>query len=191
MYCGWCYLICTCTHTFQSDETSCLTVALRAILNSEALWERYLQDFAHQKLHLDLRIPGISRKIMQAAFGKLGNQDLLTRLSILHVYVHVHKLNLARVVAILHPLDKIEVAASILIPASNSGALPIQKFLHDVVDSGEFLGRPETLSIFVIETLFSVISSVALKVDCEKREMMERLLDQVEQWYKVYSDMVS
>ena len=132
---------------------------------------------------------------MQAAFGKLDNQDSLTRLSILHVYVHVHKLNLAQVVAILHPLDKIEVAASILMPASNTGASPMQRFLHDVEDSGELLGRPETLSIFVIETLFTVISSVALNVDGEKRDIMEKLLDikvsQVEQWYKVYSDMVS
>ena len=132
---------------------------------------------------------------MQAAFGKTDDQDLLSCLSIFHAYVHVHKLNLARVMAILHPLDKIEVTASNMIPMPNTGTLQMQRFLHDVEDSGEFLGRPETLSTFVIETLFSVISSVALNIEDERREMMEKIphlkVLQVEQWYKVYNDMVS
>ena len=132
---------------------------------------------------------------MQAAFGKLDEQDALTCLSILHAYVHVHKLNLARVMAILHPLDQIEVAASMLMNVSNTGTSQLQRFLSDVENSGEFLGRPETLSTFVIETLFSVISCVALKIDDEKREMTEKPLNlktsQVLLWYKVYHDMVS
>ena len=164
-------------------------------MNCEGLWQKYLDDFTHQKLHLDLESSGISHKIMLAAFGKLDKKDQFTRLAILHTYVHIHKLDLARVVAILRPLDKIEVTASILLSMSEKIASPTQLFLSDVEDSGDFLGKPEALSIFIIETLFCAISVVALKYKDEETEVVEELPDRalvhVQLWFKAYRDVVS
>lgn len=171
-----------------------MVVALQALLRHESLWQKYLEDFTHHKLHLDLDNPGISHKIMLAAFGKLEEQDQFTRLAVLHAYMHVHKLNLARVASILRPLDKIEVTASILLSLSDKLPPPAESFLHDVEDSGDFLGRPEALSIFIIDTLFSAISGVAMKYSNEMEKSAadtpDIIVDHLKLWFKAYRDVV-
>lgn len=171
-----------------------MVVALQALLRHESLWQKYLEDFTHHKLHLDLGNPGISRKIMLAAFGKLEEQDQFTRLAVLHAYMHVHKLNLARVASVLRPLDKIEVTASILLSLSDKIPSPAESFLHDVEDSGDFLGRPEALSIFIIDTLFSAISGVAMKYSSEMEKSAadtpDIIVDHLKLWFKAYRDVV-
>ena len=173
---------------------NCLVVALKALLNHDTLWQKYLTDFTHQKLHLDLASPGVSHKIMLAAFGKLEDQDQFTRLAVLHAYIHVHKLNLARVASILRPLDRIEVTASILLSFSDEIPTSAQSFLHDVEDSGDFLGRPEALSIFIIDTLFKAIAGVTMKNDQVLREsnseLPDTIMDHIKLWFQAYRDVV-
>ena len=172
-------------------------MTLHALLDDNELWQKYLEDFTHQKLHLDFSSTGISHKILQVAFGKLEERDALHRLAILHVYVHIHKLNLAKVVSILRPLDKIEVAASIFPSLSEKVQSPTQSFLHSVEHSGDFLGRPEALSIFIIDTLFSAIAGIGMSyttpvsVAAGAAQMPENTLEQLKVWYKVYRDVVS
>ena len=183
-------------------ERSILSLAVDAMLKDNDLWLKYLEDFTHQRLHLDFGSSGISNKILLAAFGKLEDKDALQRLAILHVYVHIHKLNLAKVASVLRPLDKIEVAASLLPSLHEKVQSPAQSFLHDVEHSGDFLGRPEALSIFIIETLFSAIAGVGMNYkpddssstgeegDSEPQQD-EGMLEQLKLWYKVYRDVVS
>ncbi len=194
-------------------------MTLHALLKKggEALWQRYLEDFTHHKLHLDFGTAGISHKILRVAFGKLEEQLPLQRLAILHVYVHIHKLNLAKVVSVLRPLERIEVAASIL--PSLSVQSPTQSFLHNVEHSGDFLGRPEALSVFIIDMLFSAITGIAMAcgvgtvlsdpesllsddedakpsklpqavVTSDEEEDMDETLEHLRLWYKVYRDVV-
>ncbi len=191
-----------------------IAVTLHALLNGgEELWQRYLEDFTHHKLHLDFGSTGISHKILRVAFGKLEEQAALQRLAILHVYVHIHKLNLAKVVSVLRPLDRIEIAASIL--PSLSVRSPTQSFLHNVEHSGDFLGRPEALSVFIIDTLFSAITGIAMgyrpggvtsdppsddegvvngelpgTVVVSDEEGDDEALEHLRLWYKVYRDVV-
>lgn len=176
-----------------------LAVAVNALLRNDGLWQKYLEDFTRQKLHLDYSNSGISHKILQAAFGKLEERDALQRIAILHIYVHVHKLNLARVASVLRPLDKIEVAASILPSLVEKAQSPSQSFLHDVQHSGGFLGSPEALSVFIMDTLFSAIAGISMShiseestpaTDTDSQET-EGSLKQLTLWYKVYRDVVS
>ena len=173
----------------QSAEPTCICVALQALSNSESLWYKYLRDFAHQKLHLDLEIPGIVQKVFVAAFGKLSDHKILTRLAILHSYVHVHRVSLAQIVAILHPLNSIDVTTSIIMPKAVFP--PVHSFISDVEESGDFLGKPETLSMFLIESLFKALVFVAQTFYDEKEELSSITGEQVELWYQTYHDMVS
>lgn len=193
-------------------------VSLHALLNGgDELWKRYLDDFTRHKLHLDFGSTGISHKILRVAFGKLEEQAALQRLAILHVYVHIHKLNLAKVVSVLRPLERIEVAASILPTLSVQS--PTQSFLHNVEYSGDFLGRPEALSVFIIDTLFSAIVGIAMScgsggilsdpesspsddegatygehpqaiVLSDEEGDADETLEHLRLWYKVYRDVV-
>ena len=155
----------------QIGEGTCLSVAVQALSENDALWQKYLEDFTHQRLHLEYGNTGTGHKILRAAFGKLEQREAFLRLSILHVYVHIHKLNLAKVVSILRPLDKIEVAVSVFPSLSEKIHNPAQSFLHDVQDSGDFLGRPEALSVFIIDTLFGAIAGIGMSChETSKRE---------------------
>lgn len=155
----------------QIGEETCLSVAIQALSENDTLWQKYLEDFTHQKLHLEYGNTGTGHKILRAAFGKLEKREAFLRLSILHVYVHIHKLNLAKVVSILRPLDKIEVAVSVFPSLSEKIHNPAQSFLHDVQDSGDFLGRPEALSVFIIDTLFGAIAGIGMTChETSKRE---------------------
>ena len=139
-------------------------------------------------MHLDLKAPGISQRIFVAAFGKLSGHDVLTRLAILHSYIHVYRVKLAQVVVTLYPLN-IE-ATSLSIVTS-----PAVSFMSNVGDSADFLGNPETLSIFVIENLFKTLTIVAHKFNDQRKEMagmlMNTIMKQVELWCTAYDDMVS
>ena len=155
----------------QIGEGTCLSVAIQALSENDSLWQKYLEDFTHQKLHLEYGNTGTGHKILRAAFGKLEKREAFLRLSILHVYVHIHKLNLAKVVSILRPLDKIEVAVSVFPSLSEKIHNPAHSFLHDVQDSGDFLGRPEALSVFIIDTLFGAIAGIGMSChETSKRE---------------------
>ena len=117
----------------------------------------------------------------------LEERSPLERLSILHVYVHIHKLNLARVVSVLRPLDRIEVAASLLPSLSQRVHSPHQSLFRGVEQGDDFLGKPEALSVFIIDTLFSAIAGINMSWG---NEMSETVLEHLGVWYNVYRDMV-
>lgn len=167
----------------QIGEGTCLSVAIQALCENDSLWQKYLEDFTHQKLHLEYGNTGTGHKILRAAFGKLEKREAFLRLAILHVYVHIHKLNLAKVVSILRPLDKIEVAVSVFPSLSEKIHNPAHSLLHDVQDSGDFLGRPEALSVFVIDTLFGAITGINMSCHDTGRE------NNAERWKTVQSEV--
>ena len=174
-------------------------MAIHSLLENDDLWQKYLEDFTYHKLHLDFSNTGLSYKILQAAFGKLEEQGALQRLATLHVYVHVHKLNLAKVASLLRPLDRIEVAASILPSLSEKVQSPAESFLHDVEHSGDFLSKPEALSVFIIETLFSAVAGTGKRYGTGdtssatevESETVDETFEHLKLWYKVYRDVVS
>lgn len=168
----------------QIGDGTCLSVAIQALCENDSLWQKYLEDFTHQKLHLEYGNTGTGHKILRAAFGKLEKREAFLRLAILHVYVHIHKLNLAKVVSILRPLDKIEVAVSVFPSLSEKIHNPAHSFLHDVQDSGDFLGRPEALSVFIIDTLFGAITGISMSCHETGRD------NNAERWKTVQSEEV-
>lgn len=171
----------------QSPEHSVLSVAIHSLLEQEELWQSYLEDFTRQKLHLEFGSTGICNKILHTAFGTLVQRGALERLSILHVYVHTHKLSLARVVSVLRPLDRIEVAASRLPTLSQRIHSPHQSLFQDVGHGDDFFGKPEVLSTFIIDILFNAIAGINANWG---RDMSETVLEDLRVWYNVYRDMV-
>ena len=109
----------------------------------------------------------------------------------------MHKLNLAKVASLLRPLDRIEFAASILPSLSEKVQSPAESFLRDVEHSGDFFGKPEALSVFIIETLFSAIADMGMHYGGAtsaaelESERVDEMFEHLKLWYKVYRDVVS
>ena len=175
----------------QSKEETVVSVAVKAMKSVDGLWQNYLEDFTHQKLRLEFGNSGISQKVLQAAFGKLEERSAIQRVAVLHVYIHLHKLNLAKIVSILRPLDQIEKAKAVL-PSLTQGISSPSHILNDIESKGSFLGCPETLSSFIINTLFCAIAGISVNCttpDDPKLEEAEK--QQIMLWFKAYRDVVS
>lgn len=161
-------------------------------MKSDDLWQKYLEDFTRQKLHLEFGNTGISHRILRAAFGKLEKRSAVQRLALLHVYVHMHKVNLAKVVSILRPLDQIEVAVSVL-PSLHSVQIssPKHAFL-DKSGSEDVLESSEALSVFVISTLFNAISGIGMSCSSSLNPHVgTREEQEIKVWFQAYRDVVS
>lgn len=151
------------------------------------LWQNYLEDFTHQKLRLEFGNSGISHKVVQAAFGKLEERSAVQRVAVLHVYIHLHKLNLAKIVSILRPLDQIEKAKAVL--PSLTERITSPSYLMESDEN--FLGCPETLSAFVINTLFSAIAGISMNCNPPDDPILEATeVQQITLWFKAYKDVV-
>lgn len=156
----------------------------------DGLWQNYLEDFTHQKLRLEFGNSGISHKVLRAAFGKLEERSAIQRIAVLHVYIHLHKLNLAKIVSILRPLDQIEKAKAVL-PSLTERVSSPSHILQDMEGDGNLLGCPETLSAFIISTLFSAIAGISMNCTTpDDPKLEETEVQQVKLWFKAYKDVV-
>ena len=158
------------------------------------MWQQYLEDFTRQKLRLEFGNTGISHKILRAAFGKLEKRSAVQRLALLHVYVHMHKVNLAKVVSILRPLDQIEVAVSVL-PSLHSVQVTSPTSRHGLLDqsgSEDVLESSEALSVFIISTLFNAISGIGMSCSSSfNPHVGTREEQEIKVWFQAYRDVVS
>lgn len=153
------------------------------------LMRNYSEAFTHQKLRLGASTAGISYRILRLTFTQLHpDQDLLTRLVLLHVCMHVYQLDLSRLVQVLRPIDALlDMAATVPDdPFAESHPSPTASFLTAVQESGDLLGQPGDLSKYVLRILFSALAG-SLMGQVED-VVME---DNVFLWYQVYRDVVS
>ena len=159
---------------------------------SDNLWQKYLEDFTRQKLRLEFGNTGISHKILRAAFGRLEKKSAIQRLALLHIYIHMHRVNLAKVVSILRPLDQIEVAVSFL-PSLHS--VQIYSPSHAIIDKPEredMLESSQALSVFIINTLFNAISGIGMSCSSSINPHVGTQEEQeIKVWFQAYRDMVS
>ena len=114
----------------------------------------------------------------------------MQRLALLHVYVHMHKVNLAKVVSILRPLDQIEVAVSVL-PSLHSVQVMSPTSRHELLyqsGSEDVLESSEALSVFIISALFNAISGIGMSCSSS---MGTREEQEIKVWFQTYRDVVS
>lgn len=158
------------------------------MIKEPKLIKDYSEAFTHQKLRLGTSTAGISYRILRLTFTQLHpNQDLLTRLVLLHVCMHVYQLDLSRLVQVLRPIDTLlDMAATVPDdPFAETHPSPTASFLSSVQESGDLLGQPGDLSKYVLRILFSALAGSVLNKTSEDNE------DSVLLWYEVYRDVVS
>jgi hypothetical protein len=174
----------------ESSTETPLKVALKTMLDTPHLMKEYSDAFTHQKLRLSTSTAGISFRILRLIFTQLHpNQELLTRLVLLHVCMHVYQLDLSRLVQVLRPLDTLlEMAASVPEdPFADRHPSPTASFLNAVQQSGDLLGQPGDLSKYVLRLLFSALSGSILQQSLDNSTTHENVL----LWFDVYRDVMS
>ena len=83
---------------------------MEAISKHHELWPRYFSDFILHKMKLESTDTGegIAQRILESFFEQLHSQDVLLRMVILHTYLHVYQLDLAKMAGTFRPLNKIQ-----------------------------------------------------------------------------------
>ena len=161
------------------------------MFEDSTLFKRYSEAFTHQKLRLGSSTAGVSFKILRLTFLQLHpEQDLQTRLALLHICMHVYQLDLARLVQVLRPLDTLLDMAAVIPcdPYSVEQPSPTASFLSAVQESGDLLGQPGDLSKYVLKILFSALVGSILGQKTDETSNPE---DSLALWYDVYKDVVS
>ena len=158
---------------------SCVKVAVEAIQSDDSLWNRYCDDFAQYKLHLP-EMTSLTRYILHLYIGidTLNCEDALSKLVSLHVRLHVHHLDIAKVVRVLNPISKLETQGSPLKPD------PTKTFaLKSVVSPEHTVGRKRlpNISCFIVTMLFETFSEA----------VSTKSTDKLTEWYKSYLGIVS
>lgn len=157
---------------------------MEAISQSDELWERYFIDFTHQKLHMEYVEDGVSYPLMKAAFDTYMHQstDTVHRVVALHVYFHVHQLELAKVAILLRSLNKIKQMA-LKVPQSPSSKAIDAAFIIAAGSTRKIVGEAADLTIFITNTLFTTLMGI-----CTAEDHVEEFLLQ---WYQTYNGVVS
>ena len=85
---------------------------MEAISKHAELWPRYFSDFILHKMKLESsgsgEGEGIAQKVLEAFFEQIHSQETLQRMVILHTYLHVYQLDLAKMAGMFRPLNKIQ-----------------------------------------------------------------------------------
>ena len=155
------------------------------------VWERYLSDFIHEKLHIaresthmDLHM---STEVLKAYFSKTMHETTpLKRFVHLHISVCVYELDFAKLSTILRTLNDItEVALNAETPLSPDRTLTLaQKFLDSVKKTGKVVGTAEDFISFIVSALFSAMCGcISTSRDVEMKKKLQ-------QWYKTYHYVV-
>ena len=185
-----------CNFFSQSQSQVPLKIAIQAMLENKHLWKSYNEAFTHQKLRLGPSSAGISFQILKLILTQLHDeQDLLTHFALLHICVYVYQLDLARLVQVLRPLDNLLDMAAV-VPDDPFSALSApshtSSFLSSLKQSGDVLGQPGDLSVYVLNILFSALVG---SVFGENQSVIQspgasQVQENMKLWYHVYRDVV-
>ena len=175
----------SCFFPAKDEHMECFKRAMEALAKSDELWERYFIDFTHQQLHMEYVEDGISTPLMKAAFDTYVQQKE-DRVVALHVYFHVHQLELAKVAILLRSLNKIKqmVSQLPLSPPSQSSSSSISsEYIKAAQKTKKIVGEAADLTVFITDALFSVLVGV-----CTTEE--GAVLDNMLSWYRTYNGVV-
>lgn len=94
----------------QETTKTAIVLVMEAISKHPELWPRYFSDFILHKMKLESTDTGegIAQKVLEAFFEQIHSQDALQRMVILHTYLHVYQLDLAKMAGTFRPLNKIQ-----------------------------------------------------------------------------------
>ena len=146
---------------FQGSE-KIVEVAVEAMEVDDTLWIHYFDDFARDKLHLPNDIAPLTRQILQVYIGvnALDCKDMLSKLVSLHVRLHVHQLDIAKVVRVLRPMLELEREGSSLKP-DPTATLTLESVVSPKHTAGQ--KRLPNISSFIVIMLFETFCEAALR----------------------------
>ena len=161
----------------------CLEVTASTMNNhGDIIWNRYFDDFAHDKLHLPPKVPSLTKEIFKAYIGPVTGSDALCRLVSLHIRLHVYQMDLTKVTTILKPIAKMRQELETLHPATTGSLANLSSVTSPIHDHKSVVRIPQTLVSPIVETLFTFASQMNT-ADSDSESLKS--------WYQSYSDIVS
>ena len=139
---------------FQGSK-SCAEVAVEAMKADDTLWNHYVDDFTQHKLHLLNEGNPLTRQILQVYIG-IDCNDTLSKVVSLHVRLHVHQLDISKVVRVLRPVSELE---SSLKPDPTATSA----FQESVMSPKHIAGQKQLPNIlsFIVNMLFGAFCEAA------------------------------
>ena len=163
----------------------CLEVTASAMNEyGDKIWNRYFDDFAHDKLHLmpEVYVSPLTKEILKAYIGPVMGIDALSRLVALHIRLHVYQMDLTKVTTILRPIAKMRQEMETLHPAATGSLANLLSVALPMREPKSIVRIPQTLVSLIVATLFTFASHM---------NTAESESGSLKSWYQSYCDIVS
>ena len=155
-------------------------VAIREMQNNEEAWQKYFNDFINQNLHVTAALDSIEYRLVQLTFADLLNTHNEMKAVVVHCYVYLYQLDLAKVLTSLKALGQLRVVRDeeSVHPADSEGCL--------MTLSQESTSIQEnSISKYVMNSLFESLINILYHKKKTKKEPL------FQEWYCSYRDLVS
>ena len=158
------------TDDVDNNSLSVARRACQAVDTNESLWERYLADFARVKLHCHLgQHKSQEHRLLSAWLGCLQTYSPKQRIVVLHIIARLRPKSIRSTVAVLRPLESLEVLHPDIIPSD----------ISIMTESGQDLEGQ--LYPYVIKVMYSYLENMV------QAPLSETLFIQ---WCDVYQNLV-
>ena len=155
-------------------------IAIKEMDNYEEMWQKYYNDFIYHYLYLSANPDDLEHKLLEITFCDIFSNYKEMKAIVVHCYLHLYQLDLAKIVALLKSLRKLKVSKD----SQNSRfqGNPQSSLFAKLQTSKCFT---DSISRFVIESLFVVLVDTIYSKDESNR------LSILQKWFNSYRDTVS
>ena len=154
---------------------------------SEELWCKYFNDFAHERLHVRDDISGpimtMLRSWHQQKVDQTPNMDATEHVLANIVSLHVSVQHLSKVTSILRPIADLETMAQQIPPDISKGKT---RPPHLEIKGSIFDERPEAMCLYVVDSLFQPLAEILIG-----QTSVEVVSKVAAPWNAVYQKIVS
>ena len=157
-------------------------IAIKEMDNHEEMWQKYYNDFIYHYLYLSANPDDLEHKLLEITFCDIFSNYKEMKAIVVHCYLHLYQLDLAKIVVLLKSLRKLKVFNKDSRKSLYQGN-PQSSFFAKLQTSKCFTNS--SVSKFVIESLFVVLVDTIYSKDSSNR------LSVLQKWFNSYKDTVS
>ena len=165
------------------QKKNCSIVAAEAVDSDPdgCVWSRYFEDFAYHKLHLESKVPTLTKSLLESYIGTLDNSHGLAQLVSLHVRLHLRQLDLTKVTRVLRPISRMHEEMKTLSPTRADPAVTLAGLASVAVPKSTVtIG----FTALVVDTLFSFLNTACTQASDAAGD------EKLKQYYKCCRELV-
>ena len=163
------------------QEKHLITTAIEEMRSDEEIWQKYYNDFTHYFLHLHAAPDSLEYRLLQLTLSNTLTDYSEMKPIAIHCYLHLFRLDLAKVVASLKSLRQLQV---LKLNQQSLYQKDVEHSLIATIQTSRSALDKSSITKFLIDLLFEVLVNIIKNKDNGHK------LVSLQKWFVAYRDMV-